>query len=159
MIGAGAVGVGLCFWLMYMGVVGAWEIVDHDIVELHNTNRSLGFTATDAGWPDLGAQPKARVAAKLIGATPRIMTYAQWSYLGGRPDLILPLANGEGVRHAIGQRAEPILLHASTSRDMTAELHRHIPGRDQCISCRFPSQGVPEFECSTAFVSRQGEES
>jgi len=155
-IGAGAVGVGLCFWLMHIGFVGTWEIVDYDIVELHNTNRSLGFTAADAGWPDLVPRSKAPVAAGLIGATPKVMRYAEWSRRGGRPDLILPLANGDGVRHTIGQRAEPILLHASTSRNMTAELHRHLPGVDQCISCRFPSRTEPDFECSTASVAKQG---
>jgi hypothetical protein len=67
-----------------------------------------------------------------------------------RPDVVLPLANGGNVRHVIGQRAEPFLLHATTSRRYTAELHRHVPHRDQCIACRFPETGEPVFECSTA---------
>lgn len=57
---------------------------------------------------------------------------------GRRPDLIRPLANEFDVRRAIGQRGEPILIHATTSPNWTAELHRHLADRDGCMDCRLP---------------------
>ncbi len=150
-VGAGAVGAGLAYWLNVIGVVGAWTFVDGDRVELHNTNRSMGYTATDAGWPGSEGSFKANVAARLARVDSFVGWYHDWMASGpARPDLIVTLANGAGVRHVIGQRMEPILLHASTSREFTAELHRHRPTYDQCIACRFPDPGEPLFECSTA---------
>jgi hypothetical protein len=150
-IGAGAVGAALAYWLRVIGVLGRWVFVDKDLVELHNTNRSMGYTAADAGWPDSAGHPKAQTAAAILGAEHFDGWYHEWmATKPSRPDLIITLANGAGVRHVIGQRSEPILLHASTSREYTAELHRHRPGVDQCITCRFPDPGEPVFECSTA---------
>jgi hypothetical protein len=150
-IGAGAVGAALAYWLRVIGVIGTWVFVDRDLVDLHNTNRSMGYTAADAGWPGTVGAPKAETAAGLLGVAHFDGWYHEWMATGpARPDLILSLANGAGVRHVIGQRSEPILLHASTSRDYTAELHRHRAGVDQCITCRFPDPGEPVFECSTA---------
>lgn len=149
-IGAGAVGCALCYWVGNVGMVGQWEVVDHDVVELHNTNRSMAFLAVHAGWPKGEPADKAPVAAGLIGATPRTMRYAEWATSPSTPDLVLALANGDGVRHDIGQRGEPILLHATTSRSATAELHRHVPDIDQCIGCRFPDARPPDLACSTA---------
>jgi hypothetical protein len=151
-IGAGAVGAGLAYWLSVVGIVGNWTWVDRDRVELHNTNRSMGYTAADTGWPaaTVGGY-KAKLAAALCGAEHYVGWYHEWmDTQPARPDLILNLANGRGVRHAIGQRTEPILLHASTSREYTAELHRHLPTYDQCIACRFPDPCEPLFKCSTA---------
>jgi hypothetical protein len=53
------------------------------------------------------------------------------------------------VRHAIGQRGENLLLHATTSSNWTAELHRHIASRDDCIDCRIPEALHARFTCST----------
>lgn len=161
-VGAGAVGAALAYWLGVIGVTGCWVFVDRDVVELHNTNRSMGYTAADAGWPDSAGNSKAETAAALVGAGHFNGWYHEWMATApARPDLIVTLANGAGVRHVIGQRSEPILLHASTSREYTAELHRHRPAVDQCITCRFPDPGEPVFECSTAPepVSDDAEES
>jgi hypothetical protein len=149
MVGAGAVGSAVCYWLANIGVIGNWHVIDHDVVKLHNTNRSLAFLAEHAGWPDHSPAQKASVAAALVGGTAHPTTYAEWAALKSTPDLVLPLANEHRVRHQIGQRGEPILLHATTSRSTTAELHRHRPDLDQCIACRFPDDRPPDLSCST----------
>jgi ThiF family len=160
-VGAGAVGSCLLYWLREIGVVGSWDVVDGDVVELHNTNRSLGFLAADAGWPSGDPAPKAERAAELIGATPHVQWYEQWfeNNPTSRPDLVLPLANDHGVRHFIGQRGEPILLSATTSPHWTAALHRQIPGRDDCMDCRFPDATTPKFECATSPVQTNEDQS
>jgi hypothetical protein len=150
LVGAGAVGSALCYWLAELGVTGQWSVADGDPAELHNTNRTLGLLAADAGWPDTAPANKAVAAASLLGAEPFPGWYHQWLQAHGdvRPDLVLPLANGYGVRHAIGQRGENLLLHATTSNNWTAELHRHIAGRDDCIDCRIPQELQARFACS-----------
>jgi hypothetical protein len=51
-------------------VTGQWSVADSDPAELHNTNRTLGLLAADAGWPDTAPANKAVAAASLLGAEP-----------------------------------------------------------------------------------------
>jgi hypothetical protein len=150
-VGAGAVCSALCYWLAQVGVTGQWLVVDGDAAELHNTNRTLGLLAADAGWPNTTPANKAVAAARLLGVQSFPGWYHQWLEAHGdaRPDLVLPLANNYGVRHAIGQRGENLLLHATSSNNWTAELHRHLAGRDDCIDCRIPEELQARFTCST----------
>ena len=152
-VGAGAVSSALAYWLSDVGHEGDWLVLDGDAVELHNTNRSLAFTAADAGWPAGPARAKVDVVAPLLGGRGLPLWYDEWVRRepAARPDLILPLANEQGVREAIGQRGLPVILHATTSRAWQAQLHQHIVGRDDCIGCRFPS-AQPKFECSAGPV-------
>jgi hypothetical protein len=151
LIGAGAVCSALCYWVAELGVMGHWSVVDGDLAELHNTNRTLGLLAADAGWPDSPPVSKAVAAARLLGADSLPGWYHEWlkGHGDARPDLVLPLANHYGVRHAIGQRGENLLLHATTSSNWTAELHRHLAGRDDCIDCRIPEELQARFVCSS----------
>jgi hypothetical protein len=149
-VGAGAVGSAFAYWARQFGHVGNWAVVDHDQAELHNTNRCMGITAVDAGWPDGKAAAKAELAAGLLGAESYDGWYHQWvAQPGRRPDLILPLANEFDVRRAIGQRGEPVLIHATTSPNWTAELHRHLADRDGCIDCRLPQPPSGSLRCAT----------
>jgi hypothetical protein len=153
-IGAGAVGSAFAYWMRQLGHVGHWVVVDHDRAELHNTNRCLGMIAADAGWaagsPRGAPAGKAELAASLMDAEAYDGWYHEWVSLPGRrPDLVLPLANEFDVRRAIGQRGEPVLIHATTSPNWTAELHRHLAGRDGCIDCRLPQAATGAFRCAT----------
>lgn len=158
LVGAGAVAHGLLYWLREIGLVGNWEIADGDLAEIHNTNRCMGMDAIDAGWPNgiqspQGGANKAVIAARLIGATAHSNWYDESPLLfAARPDLLLPLANGRSVRSNVAGRGFPLIVHATTSTNWTAELHRHIAGRDECLTCRFPV-ATPEFECSTGPAS------
>jgi hypothetical protein len=155
LVGAGAVASGLLYWLREFGVIGRWLVVDRDGLLLHNTNRSIGTLVEQTEWPGGTPEPKAEVGARLIGAEARVAWYHQW--LGTerdfRPALVLPLANAHDVRRLIGLRGGPLLVHATTSRDWTAELHRHVVDLDECIACRFPDPTpAPAFTCSTAGI-------
>ncbi|HUT57754.1 MAG TPA: ThiF family adenylyltransferase, partial [Phycisphaerae bacterium] len=160
MAGAGAVGSSAAYWLRQSGIQGLWRVVDKDVTVLHNTNRSLGMTAADAGWPGQPSAPKATVAANLLGTEGLVCWFDELHHDGPRPDLILPLANGRGVRTEVSQFGEPLLLHATTSRTWEAQLHRHIAGRDDCIVCRMPkSPSKATFECSTVPIGSGGRSS
>jgi hypothetical protein len=158
MVGAGAVGAALVYWLHAFGVLGEWTIVDGDVVELHNINRGLVFTAQHADWPDLGpenAAKKAEVVAALIpGARSFVTWYDQCSAVREKFDVILGLANDRNVRHFIASRNATVTLHATTGTNWLSQLHRHITGRDDCIWCRAGEVEVPIFGCSTGTVER-----
>lgn len=153
-VGAGAVASAFFYWSREIGLAGDWEVVDGDRVALHNTNRALTFMAADAGWPGGVEQGPGLMKVEVVsdGLAVRHFAgwYENWRLARGdrRPDLVLPLANDFDARHAIGQRGENILVHATTSPSWTAQLHRHIAGRDDCIECRLPSGTEVRFNCS-----------
>jgi hypothetical protein len=149
-VGAGGVGACLDYWLRDIGVVGEWVVVDMDVVSKDNLNRCLPFFGGDVGVN------KAKLCAPLIGGVAAPVAYSELKNGGGHRDLALPLANEGGVREAIASRAEPLLLHATTDgASWQAQLHRHIPEIDDCITHRVPSprDDKPQLECSEGRVS------
>ena len=111
------------------------------------------MTAAHAGWPD--GEPRGTSLAKAVAAAQAIEAghhtqwYDQWQPDHDvRYDLVLPLANDRGVRALMTQRGEPLLLHATTSANWTAELHRHSPDRDDCPACRIPDTAQPKMACA-----------
>ena len=82
-IGAGAVGSALAYWLRLLSVEGGtWAFVDGDVVELHNTSRGVGLFAAHAGWSASGLTgdpaKKAEVTAALVGGTGFPIWYEEW---------------------------------------------------------------------------------
>lgn len=153
--GAGAVGSALDYWIAIIGAAGSWTIADGDAVDVTNLNRQMIYTATDAGFPDGAAGNKAAATADAVGAPahPEPCWVDQIPGIGETLyDLILPLANEYGARIFLQSRAEPLLLHATTTPNWSATVHRHIAGRDDCIVCRLPAEEDPAFACSTAEV-------
>lgn len=151
-VGGGAVGHALTYWANEFGAVGRWNVIDGDDCEIHNTNRCMGMTVADAGWsngiPGGVPRPKAETAARNVSATFETQWFDQVARDCPRVDLTLVLANERDVRAALAQQGDPLLLHATTSPDWTAELHRHVPGRDDCPACRLPTTTRATFRCS-----------
>jgi hypothetical protein len=150
LVGAGAVGSGLAWWLSLLGVRGAWSIIDGDLADVTNLNRSLGLFAADAGLG--GGDPifKVDAAARFIpGSTPYRQWFDEWTASDPpSPDVFIPVANDRGIRSAAATYGHPATIHATTSRHWTAELHRHLPGIDGCVTCRLPDE-APQFACAT----------
>lgn len=155
-VGAGAVGSSLVYWLKTLGVGGSWVVVDGDPVELHNTNRSLLLTPRDAGWPGGRPRDKAEVVASFLPSSEaHVEWYDEWvdTREGSQGfDVLLALANERGVRHQLSQRLPTVMLHATTGSDWMAQLHRHIAGRDDCITCRMGDLPEQVFDCSRGSV-------
>lgn len=156
LMGAGAVGSALAFWLRAWGVGGTWTVVDGDHVELHNTNRSLLFTPGHAGWPDGEGVRKADVVAR---ALPDARSVPEWydeaDDVRERPfDVVLPLANERDVRGSLATRNEVVLLHATTGRDWVSQLHRHVKGVDDCLACRMVGVVPMDDRCSEVEVEK-----
>lgn len=153
LVGAGAVSSAFAYWLSQTTYRGEWTVVDRDVVQISNLNRNLTARAADAGFPDREPTPKAENVASAIGGLPYVGWYHEWSASLGddRPDLVICLANDHDVRHLIWARFEPLLLHATTSRNWSAQLHRHL-ATDDCIDCRMSDSGQAHFMCSTGPV-------
>lgn len=147
-IGAGAVGSNLTYLLRLGGVTSEWSICEKDVVKLHNTNRSVSFFPWQSDWVG-GSYSKAQLSAAQINAIP-LEAWFHETELSDH-DLVLPLANEHGVRQQIANLGLPIVFHATTSKANEAQLHRHVPHRDDCISCRMPKERAQvQFECSEA---------
>lgn len=155
MVGAGAVGTALVYWLQTLGVKGNWTIVDRDHVKVHNTNRGLLFTPADAGWPNGPSRSKARVLESHVDAdcNAEIKWYAASNARKQKFDLILCLANERDVRTQIARRNQTVVLHATTSPNWMSQLHRHISGVDDCIQCRTDDVRQPDQACSEGSLS------
>lgn len=153
-VGAGAVGSALNYFLSMTGVGGSWCIVDGDDVDVTNLNRQMMFVAKDAGFPDGVPLNKAEQAAKRLDA--KVVHSGVWygddpAVVDRQYDVVLALANDRGVRSFLQGRQPTVLLHATTSPNWQAQLHRHVAGRDDCIDCRLPSPAAA-FVCSTEEV-------
>ena len=148
-IGAGAVGASVVYWLMHWGQRSPWTIVDGDHVELHNTNRCVLFFPDDAGWSGDRARFKsACLAAYLTGARHIEKWYDQAPEAGEEFDTVLVLANERDVRTQVSHRNDPVQFQATTSRNWVAQLHRHIAGVDDCVRCRMSDIRIPNMGCS-----------
>jgi hypothetical protein len=157
LVGAGAVGSCLAWWLHFVGVEGPWTIIDGDLADVTNLNRSLGLFARDGGWEGSPPVFKAEAAAALItDATPYPHWWDDWVNTNpASPDMVLAVANDFGVRAKVAAYGHPATMNATTSRNWSAELHRHLIGTDGCISCRHREGGVAKLICATAPMPEQ----
>ena len=156
MVGAGAVGGALAYWLHAFGVEGDWSVIDKDRLELHNTNRHMLASASQAGWEDGELRDhrlrKSELASRYLPGTPDPAWYGESQQAKEPHDLALCLANDRDVRTKVAQRNAPVVLHATTGRSWLSQLHRHVAGQDDCIRCRMQDVSEAQFECSTAEV-------
>lgn len=159
-VGAGAVGSGAAYWVGLLGTRNRWDVVDGDFAELHNTDRSLLFTAADAGWagghPNGKARAKARILAEwLPGAVSHECWYDECLEITERPfEVVLALANERNVRHWLAARHVPVALQATTGERFLAQIHRHVLGRDDCVACRTGQLQPPKLGCSTQGIKQ-----
>lgn len=157
-VGAGAVASALAFFATLRGVKRQWVVVDGDLVDVTNLNRQMAFIAADAGWPNSSPANKAEALATRLGtgAIPSPHWYNDDpSIRNDRYDVVLALANERGVRAALAQEQPTVLLHATTSPNWQAQLHRNVAGHDDCLTCRLPGD-PPLLICSTAEIQTNG---
>jgi hypothetical protein len=153
LVGAGAVGSAILYWLRLLGVRGSWSVIDGDVAKLHNTNRSMGMLAADAGWgnglPGGQVANKAEIGAALIGATPVVGWYDEWvPTLDQRLDLLIPAGAERNIRPSLGSLGLPLMIQGATSSSWQAQLHRHGLN-DSCPGCRFRHQQTAQTACAT----------
>lgn len=157
--GFGAVGSSYAYLLAPLRPRGEIVIVDGDVVDASNLNRSPVF-----GAPQMGLK-KAAVGAEFLRRRGiRARAVCSWldeairvRELGGRFDLVVPVANERAARLVVQQQVPPLQIYGTTNRDWQAFLGRHIPLVEDCLMCRFPEKTTghpPAMVCSTGSIGR-----
>jgi len=91
---------------------------------------------------------------------PNTTAYTQWydkikEVQTNRYDVVLALANERDVRTHLAHQNYPIVLHATTGKNWLSQMHRHIPGYDDCIVCRMEDLKELNFECSNGVIGQK----
>ena len=153
MVGAGSVGSSAVYCMKLAGVTGDVTIVDKDVIKVGNFNRSPIF-----GRRNFGLSKSEATAIHLTESGLRATVRTAWwnEYIEQldrqtlQADVWLPLANEFGVRSSMQNNVPPVMVHASTTANWGVNHARHLPGIDDCLSDRFPSEvSDGELACAT----------
>jgi hypothetical protein len=151
-VGVGSVGSAVVYLLRMLPLRGTFTLIDHDPVKLVNLNRSPLFGYRDVCRAKVAVAKAHLQSSVLVHAFTD--TYAAFIDQQGRPpvDVLLALANEQGVRSTIENNFPPVQVYGSTF-EWGMNYHRHIPLVDDCSLCRFPVEaGTLPTVCSTAKV-------
>ena len=104
LVGCGAVGSAIA-WLTSLTALNArWTVVDRDVVDMTNLNRSPLFRVDEVGVDkcEVVASLLRRVGAEATSVSKWFQeALAADQLFHERPDLVMPAANDRGVRHGI----------------------------------------------------------
>lgn len=157
MVGAGMLGSSTLYLLRTMRLAGALSLIDHDIVKMENLNRSPMLRFEMVGLPKAEAGA-AYMQGSGMAVIPYVGTYDEYIRdYGRRPnsiDLVFPLANEFNVRQAIEHNYPPLMIYGTTTMDWGANFGRHIPLKEDCLSCRYPNPVAdPTLACGQGTVT------
>jgi len=154
-VGSGAVGSAIIYLLPLAGLGGEFAVVDRDLVEVSNLSTAPIFFADHVGVA------KVEIAVEYLKRN-GVMAVAHplWfdeAVRAGRifvqrPDLVIPVANDRDVRRQIQHQVPPLQVYGTTGRNWDACLGRHIPLKEDCLTCRFPQPqlvGEPALACGS----------
>ena len=158
MVGVGSVGSAVLYLIDMLPAHGVLDLIEPQMVEVENLDRSLIFMANDVG------RPKAHIGKQWLEgrdlqANAHVMTYADYVKAYGRSrsegslDMILLLANEDNIYSDIQHNYPPIVLYGTTTAGWGINLGRHIPLREECVLCRYPNTTAPAFKCATTKVA------
>ena len=130
--------------------------MDHDVVKVHNLNRSPLLSVGDVGGTKVEACARfladsgqavechALEVAQYLAKVPRKQN--SW-------DVVLPEANEHSARWIIQNCVPPLMIHGTTGPDWDVTVARHIPLREPCLACRFPrDREQPVMACGSGAV-------
>ena len=159
-IGTGSVGTAVLYFLTMFTRRFRVALIDKDLVEVENLDRSPVFVATDDG------RAKVDVTGDYLRAVGLASVRTEFASLResklwrerqeGEPDLMVSAANEDHVRFLIEADMPPVQIYGTTGKNWQASMVRHIPMRDPCSLCLFPDTG-PELPtaCATGKFIRQ----
>lgn len=151
LIGAGSVGSAIVYLLRMLPITGRITVIDHDLVEIENLNRSPLFGINDDAEHKVAVCQ--RYLANHVSIDPFPVKYDEFIDQKGRKpgaiDLILPEANEYGARSYIENNYPPLQIYGTTTTSWGINYHRHLPLKDEdCSLCRFPVTAQPAMACS-----------
>jgi hypothetical protein len=139
--GVGAVGSALLYVLSLMPLHGHVTVLDRDVVEASNLNRSPLFTALDAAQ----SRSKTDVAQGLLRSLGIQVDAVQGAWRDNSErlaergfDAWVSLTNEDGAWAEVPFQLPPIVLHGTTTSGWGIGFGRHIPRVEDCTACRLP---------------------
>ena len=158
--GVGSIGSALLYVLDMLPVQAELALIDHDIVEFENLNRSPIFTAADA---DAGDRTKVAVGERYLAAHDGISVQAFPERYGTTeaqdslyPDIVLPEVDDDRAREDI-QYSRPPLMIETTTNGTAVNVRRQIPIQEACLLCHFPPDETSYSPaCAMADLDAQG---
>lgn len=139
--GVGAVGSALLYVLSLMPLRGHVTVLDRDLVEASNLNRSPLFTALDAAQ----SRSKTDVARGLLRSLGIHVDAVQGAWRDNSErlaergfDAWVSLTNEDGAWAEVPFQLPPIVLHGTTTSGWGIGFGRHIPRVEDCTACRLP---------------------
>jgi hypothetical protein len=154
-VGAGSVGTAALYFLTLATRNFSTTIIDHDVVKLHNLDRSPVFVETDIRRLKVDATRDylTSVGLREVHVDPHALhESALWhSRQAGTPDVIIAAANEKKIRYYIEAGFPPLQLYATTGQNWQVALLRHEPFGEACSLCLFPADETPaSTACATA---------
>lgn len=153
-VGGGAIGSNMAYWAHNLGQKTNWELIENDIVKIHNLNRSLIFFVEHTSWESENASSKNFIISNLLSS---VKSYNNWYHelpidMNKKFDAVLCLANEYDVRKVINFLDSPLFLQATTGTNWTSQLHRHHVDYDDCVFCRTGEIKEVKFGCSSSEI-------
>ena len=146
MVGCGAIGSAVGFFLSMLPVRGRVTLIDYDRVEISNLNRCPTFTINDVGKMKLNSLAEFFTGIEIeIDYFPS--TYSDFvAKLGvSDPDVVLSLVDRNRPRHEIQMNMPRQIQYAATG-EWVFSIGRHKALEDDCHICRFPEVEEEEDE-------------
>lgn len=156
MVGCGALGSAVGFFLSMLPVTETMTLIDYDQVEVSNLNRCPTFTIDDLG------KMKVYALADFLSETgmkvdPFPCKYSEFvaQHGAGDPDVVLSLVDNNNSRHEIQMNMPRLILYAATG-EWVFSVGRHKALHDDCHICRFPEVGQNNSECGVINMTSKG---
>ncbi|MEP1075189.1 ThiF family adenylyltransferase [Leptolyngbya sp. PL-A3] len=153
-IGVGSVGTATLYFLSLFTQNFRTTLIDMDVVEIENLDRSPIFTNShvDRAKVDATKEFLQQCGVQQVEVyTQPLHELSLWHDRGpGTPDILISTANEFNVRSYIESGYPPLQIYGTTGKNWQAALIRHIPFKEACSCCIFPAmQTTVPMKCAT----------
>ena len=155
LVGAGSVGTSIVYFLRLATRGFHATLFDHDIVKIHNLDRSPIFVFADVSKKKVDTT---KLWLNKNGISAISEPYALhesecWRFRQqGQPDVLVSAANEYNVRSVIEGGFPPLQVYGTTGNNWQATMIRHIPLEDPCSRCLFPENKKEPTLCATGSI-------
>jgi hypothetical protein len=139
--GVGAIGSALVYIADFLQLSGRLTLLDRDLIETSNLNRSPLFTAAHASEhaeKTLAAGTYLSSQAVEVRAITGTWREHSAQLAEEQLDLWVSLTNEDGAWASVPFQLPPVVLHGTTTSGWGFGAGRHIPRLEDCTLCRLP---------------------
>lgn len=139
--GVGAIGSALVYIADFLQLSGRLTLLDRDLIETSNLNRSPLFTAAHASeHAEKTLAAGAYLTSQAVEARTITGTWHEHraQLAEEQFDLWVSLTNEDGAWASVPFQLPPVVLHGTTTSGWGFGAGRHIPRLEDCTLCRLP---------------------